>query len=148
MFSSRYGDIREIAAHTDGDCHLCLQPADLALYGPTGSFGADTVTVDHVVPQSHGGGDELENLRLAHGGCNSTRGTRDVEVARYELAGTINGPMGSGEKTAWSLGGGAVAAFGAGHVFAREMPDGTRQFNREAALIAGLLTSIALRVWL
>jgi hypothetical protein len=134
MFSSRYGDIREIAAHTDGDCHLCLQPADLALYGPTGSFGADTVTVDHVVPQSHGGGDELENLRLAHGGCNSTRGTRDVEVARYELAGTINGPMGSGEKTAWSLGG--------------EMPDGTRQFNREAALIAGLLTSIALRVWL
>lgn len=148
MLSPRYGDLRKVAAHTDGDCNLCLRPADLAFYGPTGSYGRDTVTIDHVIPQSDGGGDELENLRLAHGTCNSSRGTRDVEVARYELAGTYDGPMSSGEKTAWSVGGGAVAALGAGYAFGREMPDGTRQFNGEAALLAGLLASVLLRATL
>ncbi|MFO0570169.1 MAG: HNH endonuclease signature motif containing protein [Polyangiaceae bacterium] len=145
MLSTRYGDLREVSAHTDGDCHLCLQEVDLGLYGPTGYFGAETVTVDHVLPQSLGGGDELENLRLAHGTCNSRRGTRDVEDVRLELAGTLRGPMSSGEKTAWSIGGGAAAGIGAGYLFAREMPDGSRQFNGEAAFVVGVLSTLLFR---
>ncbi|GAA1007972.1 hypothetical protein GCM10009551_088810 [Nocardiopsis tropica] len=48
----------------------------IATYGPIchlcGSDGADSI--DHVITQHAGGGDELENLRPAHGGCNSARG--------------------------------------------------------------------------
>ena len=145
MLSARYGDLHDVAAHTDGVCHLCLEPVDLALYGPTGFFGVETVTVDHVRPQSVGGGDHLENLRLAHGTCNSRRGTRDVELARLELAGTTSAPMSSGEKTAWSVGGGAALAIGAGYAFAKEMPDGSRQFNGEAAILTGALATLLLR---
>jgi 5-methylcytosine-specific restriction endonuclease McrA len=38
-----------------------------------GLAGADTV--EHVQPRSLGGTDALENLRPAHGSCNSRRGT-------------------------------------------------------------------------
>jgi hypothetical protein len=145
MLTKRYGELREIAAHTDGDCHLCLRPLDLDLYGPTGYFGHETVTVDHLVPQSVGGDDHPDNLRLAHGTCNSRRGTRDVALARLELAGTATGPMSSGEKAVWSIGAGAVAAIGAGHLFARELPDGSRQFNGDAAFVAGALGTLFTR---
>lgn len=139
MYSERYGDLRDVAAHTDGACHLCHQPADLALYGPTGAYGYDTVTVDHLIPQSHGGDDHLDNLRIAHGTCNSFRGTREVEDARMELAGTARPPMSSSEKTAWSVGAGGVIAVAAGHIFAQPTADGGRQFNGGAALCVGLL---------
>lgn len=33
-----------------------------------------SVTIDHKLPTSHGGSDELENLRLAHLDCNKARG--------------------------------------------------------------------------
>ena len=145
MLTKRYGDLRKVATHTDGDCHLCHEALDLDLYGPTGHFGAETVTVDHLVPQSVGGGDDPDNLRLAHGSCNSRRGTRDVAVARLELAGTCDAPMSSGEKTAWSVTAGSAAALGAGHVFAREAPDGARLFNGEAALVVGLATTFFVR---
>lgn len=41
-------------------CHLCGKP------------GADSV--DHVIPRSLGGSDDLTNLRPAHFTCNSSRG--------------------------------------------------------------------------
>lgn len=34
------------------------------------------VTVEHIVPRHHGGGDELENLALACGRCNHGKGIR------------------------------------------------------------------------
>ncbi len=37
------------------------------------------LTVDHIVPQSKGGGDELENLQLLCHSCNSTKGNRTQE---------------------------------------------------------------------
>src|SRR5262245_60830654 len=92
MYSARYGDLTRIAAWTDGDCHLCLEPVDLALYGRTGLYGTETATVDHLKPQSRNGGDGLSNLRIAHGGCNSVRGTRSVLAVRRELAGTSMAP--------------------------------------------------------
>jgi 5-methylcytosine-specific restriction endonuclease McrA len=42
-------------------CHLCRQG------------GADSA--DHVIPRSKGGPDSMANLRPAHHGCNSKRGT-------------------------------------------------------------------------
>ena len=35
---------------------------------------------DHVVPQSQGGSDHLENLQLLCGACNSVKGNRDHAV--------------------------------------------------------------------
>ncbi len=44
-------------------CHLCGRP-----------IGGQDWDVDHVVPVSRGGGDELANLRPAHASCNRARG--------------------------------------------------------------------------
>ena len=45
-------------------CWLCSEPI-----GPD-----DAWDVDHVVPVSRGGGDDLGNLRPAHAACNRSRG--------------------------------------------------------------------------
>lgn len=51
-------------------CWICRSPVD-----PESSRqAADGATLDHVVPQAAGGGNELTNLRLAHKRCNQVRG--------------------------------------------------------------------------
>ena len=54
-----------------GLCALCLQPVDLKM-----PEGPDQPTIDHIMPQSRGGGDERSNLQLAHRGCNSRKCAR------------------------------------------------------------------------
>lgn len=39
-------------------------------------------SVDHIVPRSLGGTDDLDNLRPAHGVCNSARGNKSIEEFR------------------------------------------------------------------
>ena len=65
----------------DGDkCHLCKRKVDLSLPG-TDSRGP---TVDHLLPISAGGADELANVRLAHRSCNCRRGVRgDVQLLLF-----------------------------------------------------------------
>jgi len=48
------------------NCHICQKPIDLDL-PRTNRFG---LTVDHVIPVSKGGTDDLSNLRPAHWICN------------------------------------------------------------------------------
>lgn len=139
MHSARYGDLRFVAALTDGDCHLCAEPADLKHYGPTGFYGWETVTVDHLKPQSRNGSDRLSNLRLAHGGCNSVRGVRSVRAVRRELTGKASAPRTSAEKMALAASAGALAALAFGYAFAHSGPGWERPFNRRAALVAGLI---------
>lgn len=65
-------------ADRDGPaCWLCGNDVDPA--APRGAREAGSV--DHVVPRAKGGGDEDENLRLAHRVCNSRRGSRLPELA-------------------------------------------------------------------
>lgn len=45
------------------DCHLCADHSTPA------------TTADHIIPRSKGGRDCLANLRPAHHGCNSARGS-------------------------------------------------------------------------
>lgn len=64
--------LAEVAARSGSRCHLCRKPVDLSLSGmvPMGP------TVDHLVPLSQGGADELTNVALAHRRCNVSRGVR------------------------------------------------------------------------
>lgn len=60
----------------DGDkCKICRRVIRFDLRsGPRGHDSGPSV--DHVVPRSQGGSDELANLRLAHWGCNRQRNNR------------------------------------------------------------------------
>ena len=61
--------VRDAVLERDGRiCWLCGQP------------GANTA--DHVLPIAHGGNDDPSNLRAAHLGCNSSRGSRGSNAAR------------------------------------------------------------------
>lgn len=142
MYSNRYGSLRPIAHLTDCRCHLCHEKVDLSTYGQIGLYGRETASIDHLVPQSWGGTDEHENLRLAHQGCNSHRGVEDFEETRLRLAGTTDAPQSA---TAWNvatLAGGAGAGLLAGHAFAHVDEDGVRHFNWNAAAVGSGVTAL------
>ncbi|MGH7281611.1 MAG: HNH endonuclease [Polyangiaceae bacterium] len=139
-WSERYGDLEVIAAETRGRCHLCLEPADLSAYGPTGSYGQDTVTIDHLKPQAFGGSDRSVNLRIAHGDCNSVRGIRRHKEVRFELTGNREAPLNAATFNMLSVGGSVAVGAAAGHAFATRNQFGVEEFNWGAALVSGLLT--------
>lgn len=72
---------RAVYVRDGGRCHLCEQVVEQQL--PPGDPWS--VTLDHLLPRSAGGTDELENLALAHLWCNSARGVQPVDVARAWL---------------------------------------------------------------
>lgn len=55
-------------------CQICLEPVDRDV-----TRGDWAPSLDHIVPRSRGGSDDLENLRVAHLWCNSVRG----DLSRY-----------------------------------------------------------------
>lgn len=144
-FSQRYGYLEPLAAKTDGHCHLCHEPAPLESYGTIAEHGDDAVTVDHLHPQSEGGDDDDENLLIAHGICNSIRGTRDIEEVRMELAGTTDAPMSTATKTIVSAGAGTLLGVAVGFATGKRRPDGTIEFNAPAALLTGIFAGLLLR---
>lgn len=68
--------IVEYLADRDGTkCVLCNRHIDITL--PSGTRGSDMgPSVDHVIPRSQGGADNMANLRLTHWKCNRQRGNR------------------------------------------------------------------------
>lgn len=146
-WSPRYGDLEAIAAKTRGLCHLCHEPASLEFYGRTGQFGPDTVTVDHLRPQIRGGSDAAQNLRIAHGDCNSVRGVRSHRRVRRELAGTVDEPMSQSTFDILSLGASAGVGAVSGHLFATQDEFGRKRFNWGAATLFGVLTFAVTRAF-
>jgi 5-methylcytosine-specific restriction endonuclease McrA len=63
-------------------CGICHHHVDITLTsGPRGDDAGPSI--DHVVPRSKGGSDDLTNLRLTHWSCNRQRGNRgDIEQLR------------------------------------------------------------------
>ncbi len=56
-------------------CHICNKQVNLTLSsGPRGHDKGPSI--DHIIPVSQGGSDDLTNLRLAHWICNRQRGNR------------------------------------------------------------------------
>lgn len=66
--------VRLVLAVKGRICHLCGLPG--------------ATTADHVIPWSHGGPNNLENLEPAHQGCNSVRQALPLAVwfARHPVA--------------------------------------------------------------
>lgn len=64
---------REAIARTKADCHICGKPIDYDLRYPD----PRCFVVDHVVPVSKGGSDDLPNKKAAHHECNSKKRARD-----------------------------------------------------------------------
>lgn len=63
---------RKVNEEADGCCYYCQQPMN-------------RVFVDHVIPRSRGGGDDLENLVACCSSCSSRKGTSTpLEWARRE----------------------------------------------------------------
>lgn len=67
-------------AERDGwACHLCGSEIDPS------AVGDEEASADHLKPKSEFGGDQLDNLKLAHRRCNQERGNRPLaEVALTE----------------------------------------------------------------
>lgn len=63
---------RKLAMRDGWVCQICLWPIDPRLKHPD----RWSATLDHVVPLSEGGSDDMANLRLAHRYCNRLRGSR------------------------------------------------------------------------
>lgn len=66
----------EIARRDGSDCKLCGDPIDMDLRKPDYMCAS----VDHILPRSLGGTNDLENLQLAHLVCNIRKGNR-IDVA-------------------------------------------------------------------
>jgi hypothetical protein len=147
MDSKRYGDLFQLFAKTHHRCHICATPLDIEDYGLAPDIlGAEaTPTIDHIVPRAHGGDDHPDNLLPACWSCNSRRGTRDAEMARYDERGSYDAPMSTTDLNVttgvFGIGAGVVA----GSVFATEDASGNKQFNWGAAAVAGLITALLVR---
>ena len=67
--SRRYRTIIALYERDGGWCRLC----GLAV-NRKGNNPLQRATIDHVVPKSKGGKNDLENLQLAHAECNFLKG--------------------------------------------------------------------------
>jgi hypothetical protein len=57
-------------------CGICERPVP-RVFPPNGPLAPSR---DHIIPRAAGGGSEWANLRLAHRGCNSSRGDAQAEI--------------------------------------------------------------------
>lgn len=59
-------------------CHICTLPINLALAYPHPL----SLSLDHLLPRSRGGSDDVSNLRPVHLRCNLSRGARPASAVR------------------------------------------------------------------
>lgn len=64
--------LAEVAERDETRCGICGDPVDMELRWPD----RGSPTIDHVHPIALGGDDVLDNVQLAHFGCNSRKGAR------------------------------------------------------------------------
>jgi 5-methylcytosine-specific restriction endonuclease McrA len=70
--SKKLAKMETLRRRPGGDkCHLCGSPLDFSIRRTKHPL---YVTVDHLIPKSLGGGDHINNLKLAHRSCNMRRG--------------------------------------------------------------------------
>jgi 5-methylcytosine-specific restriction endonuclease McrA len=67
--------ITALMARDGLNCAICGEALDRHIKDVN---HARYITLDHILPRSHGGLDDLSNLRLAHQECNSLRGNDPI----------------------------------------------------------------------
>jgi 5-methylcytosine-specific restriction endonuclease McrA len=73
---SPYSEAEVLSLHGP-NCHICNQPIDLDAPRQCGLPGWELgLQMDHVISISKGGPDTLENVKPAHGLCNSRKGSK------------------------------------------------------------------------
>lgn len=76
-------DALEVIEKYGSDCHICGKPIDLNISRDPKNVGSkNSLQIDHVIPRTKGGSDEIENLRPAHAFCNKRKS--DAFVTRLE----------------------------------------------------------------
>src|SRR5579862_1003780 len=86
---SRRKWLRTVEALLERDgpiCRLCTKPLN------------SDVSIDHIIPQSHGGRHSLKNLRLAHRACNEQRGSKECPQCGGEGRCNVSAPLRPGEE--------------------------------------------------
>ena len=84
----------DIPIRTDREPAPPINESKIILYGMQGGncngcgihFLPQHLTVDHIIAQSKGGTDHIENLQLLCNHCNSLKGGRPMEYLRARLA--------------------------------------------------------------
>ena len=65
------------------DCHICDMPIDFYSPRKCGFPGWENgLQLDHVIPLSRGGSDQIENVKPSHGKCNLIKGNRILAESR------------------------------------------------------------------
>lgn len=70
--SARKRIIAHLLERDGSSCAICRARIDLT----ASRRDPGMASIDHVIPRSAGGSNDMSNLRLAHLGCNSSRGNR------------------------------------------------------------------------
>ena len=78
--------LQKIYRKADGNCHICHGKLNFSNYAALGANSG--WEVEHSIPQSKGGSDNLKNLFSAHITCNRGKGTLNTKTARSHYGNT------------------------------------------------------------
>ena len=79
-------DIDHKKAPTDSDKKTLFAEQNGKCKGCKTQFAIQHLTIDHIIPKSHGGHNEMDNLQLLCNHCNSVKGNRPMEYLLARLA--------------------------------------------------------------
>jgi 5-methylcytosine-specific restriction endonuclease McrA len=66
------------------NCHICNLPIDFSAPRQVSSPGwENALHLDHVIPLSKGGSDQIENVKPSHGKCNLIKGNTLLSESKH-----------------------------------------------------------------